>query len=247
MLKIPNTTKTDRENMSELQAKENQRLHELEDVIREGLQTFIEVGQALSEIRDSRLYRNTYATFEAYCKERWGMTKTSANRLIQASVVAEEMAPFGVKIEKEAHARELALADPYRRVEVYKKAQEIAKRDRRAETPTAKEIKKAREYVTTLTEFIEDPNSAYNNRAPKDPRYEENLKTWELRKEVLRFESSAKTIVRMYERYTMQDEDKEYFIEKLGDAIQILQGLQSLISSSIDIDESLRTMLDEES
>ena len=51
------------------------RLAECEAVIERGQQTFIEVGQALMEIRDSRLYRETHATFEAYCNERWGWTR----------------------------------------------------------------------------------------------------------------------------------------------------------------------------
>jgi hypothetical protein len=36
-------------------------------------QTFIAVARALAAIRDGRLYRETHATFEAYCRERWGI------------------------------------------------------------------------------------------------------------------------------------------------------------------------------
>jgi hypothetical protein len=42
-----------------------------ETIIREGLEKFIEVGQALAEIRDRRLYRATHRTFEEYAHERW--------------------------------------------------------------------------------------------------------------------------------------------------------------------------------
>ena len=45
---------------------------ELEGVIQGGLQTFTEVGLALLEIRDSRLYRfGGYATVDDYLRERW--------------------------------------------------------------------------------------------------------------------------------------------------------------------------------
>lgn len=44
-------------------------------------------GAALQTIRDSRLYRETHATFEAYCRERWSFSKTQANRLISATHV----------------------------------------------------------------------------------------------------------------------------------------------------------------
>jgi hypothetical protein len=51
---------------------ESSRRAELEEVIELGLATFITVGNALLEIRDSRLYRDTHATLEDYCRERWG-------------------------------------------------------------------------------------------------------------------------------------------------------------------------------
>lgn len=84
------------------------RLGELEGVIERGLATFVEVGQALLEIRDSRLYRETHRTFEAYCRERWAMSKSHANRQIDAAVVARLLTPTGVIPANEAQARELA-------------------------------------------------------------------------------------------------------------------------------------------
>jgi hypothetical protein len=35
-----------------------------------GIKTFIEVGSALLEIRDDRLYRESYGTFDDYCRVR---------------------------------------------------------------------------------------------------------------------------------------------------------------------------------
>ena len=48
------------------------RLQELEQVVETGLTVFVKVGNALLEIRDSRLYRQQCPTFETYCRERWG-------------------------------------------------------------------------------------------------------------------------------------------------------------------------------
>jgi hypothetical protein len=90
-----------------LATREVARLAELEGVIERGLQTFIEVGRALLEIRDSRLYRENYSTFEAYCRERWGMSRAHAYRQIEAAQVAEMMSPIG-DIPNEAQARALA-------------------------------------------------------------------------------------------------------------------------------------------
>jgi hypothetical protein len=59
-----------------------------ERVIESGLQTFIEVGQALLTIRDKRLYKDTYASFDAYCQERWGWTRQRAHQLIQGAEVS---------------------------------------------------------------------------------------------------------------------------------------------------------------
>jgi hypothetical protein len=82
------------------------RLRELEDVIERGLATFVEVGEALLEIRDTRLYRATHATFEAYCRDRWRMGREYAHRLIEASQVVS-LLPVGNTVSSERVAREL--------------------------------------------------------------------------------------------------------------------------------------------
>ena len=72
--------------MSNLSPNDARTLDKLEEVIDRGLKTFYEVGEALLMIRDNRLYRVTYATFEEYCQERWQMTRQHVNRLIGAAV-----------------------------------------------------------------------------------------------------------------------------------------------------------------
>lgn len=56
-----------------------------ERTIESGLQTFVEVGAALSAIRDSKLYRASYGTFGDYCRERWGMSRPRAYQLIESA------------------------------------------------------------------------------------------------------------------------------------------------------------------
>lgn len=76
---------------------EARQLHECETVIREGLTTFMNVGAALATIRDHRLYREGFATFEEYCRAKWGMSKTHSNRLIAAaSFAGDVMQPLGI-------------------------------------------------------------------------------------------------------------------------------------------------------
>lgn len=70
---------------------EQQVLVDLEQKIAVGMKTFIEVGTALMRIRDERLYRAEYGTFEDYCRERWGFTRMHASRLIAAAEVVRNV------------------------------------------------------------------------------------------------------------------------------------------------------------
>jgi len=56
-----------------------------EEIIERGLQTFIEVGFALASIRDRRLYRVEFGTWEEYCTARWQMSARRATMLCAAS------------------------------------------------------------------------------------------------------------------------------------------------------------------
>lgn len=67
------------------------RLDELEDVVERGLSTFVEVGEALLEIRDSRLYRLAYGTWEDYLSERWQMSRQRGYQLIDAAAVTRAL------------------------------------------------------------------------------------------------------------------------------------------------------------
>lgn len=96
--------------MSDLVIIERARLAELEAVVERGMDTFIEVGIALAEIRDARLYREQFVTFEAYCRERWGFSRSRGYRLIRAAELAA-MSPTG-DIRSERQAR--ALLEPTR-------------------------------------------------------------------------------------------------------------------------------------
>jgi hypothetical protein len=65
---------------------ELENLDRLEAVVRRGLDTYAEVGEALAEIRDAQLYRETHRSFEAYLRERWGV---NGPRLIDARDVPD--------------------------------------------------------------------------------------------------------------------------------------------------------------
>lgn len=80
----------------------------LEETIQKGRQSFYEMGQALSIIRDKRLYR-TYGTFEEYCYERWEMSRRAAYQLIDAAAVVDNVRNCAqIFPANEAQARPLA-------------------------------------------------------------------------------------------------------------------------------------------
>jgi hypothetical protein len=74
-------------------ARNTTELEQLEGVIERGLSTFYEVGRALMRIRDEQLYEKVrgIATFESYCKERWGFTRANAYYLIDAAKVEKNL------------------------------------------------------------------------------------------------------------------------------------------------------------
>jgi hypothetical protein len=81
-----------------------------ERTIARGLKSFLEVGLALKEIRDKRLYRHEYDTFEEYCIRRWELSRPRAYELCAASeVLADLSAIADIRLlpENEAQTRPL--------------------------------------------------------------------------------------------------------------------------------------------
>lgn len=115
------------------------RLDELEGVIERGLATFVEVGQALLEIRDERHYRETHGTFEDYCRERWNLSRKRAYDLTAAAEVTTALSPIGDTLPaNESVARELAplRSEPVALREAWSEAVE-----RHGPTPTAAQVR----------------------------------------------------------------------------------------------------------
>jgi len=109
----------------QLDVAERARLQELESIVEHGLQTFYEVGKALDEIREQKLYRETHKTFEAYCQQKWGMARQTANRFIGAARVMEILEPIGSKIPtKESQIRPLAQLPPELQIQIWQEAVE---------------------------------------------------------------------------------------------------------------------------
>jgi hypothetical protein len=122
---------------NELSRVETRELGQCEEIIARGLHTFVEVGTALLKIRDGRLYRIGFDTFEVYCQERWQMTKSRANQLVDAARVVENLATIVVTPSNEAQARPLTSLAPEQQREAWSYAVETAPNGK----PTAADVK----------------------------------------------------------------------------------------------------------
>ena len=77
---------------NELTPMEADRLKELETVIDRNIKGFVEVGMALAEIKEKRLYRETHDTFEAFVNDKWDICRRYAYRMIDGSHVVQNVA-----------------------------------------------------------------------------------------------------------------------------------------------------------
>ena len=65
------------------------------------------------ELRDLKLYRAEFGTFEDYCKERWGIAKRTAYQLMDAAEVVSTMVDKGMPAPtNERQARPLSRLEP---------------------------------------------------------------------------------------------------------------------------------------
>lgn len=134
-----------------LTAEEMIALLQHEAVIERGLKAFMEVGSALTAIRNERLYRQTHETFKDYCRERWQISETYANRTIAASEVVANLkastnntdenlttTPIGVVPANEAQARPLTSLPPEQQVWAWNVAVQTSPNG----NPTAAEVQR---------------------------------------------------------------------------------------------------------
>ncbi|MCX5742962.1 MAG: DNA adenine methylase, partial [Proteobacteria bacterium] len=100
---------------------EQDRLTELENVIRDVHRRSLAEAEALLEIRQKRLYRASHTSFKQYCVDRLGISRQYANRLCGWAEVVEDLTPMGVTLPKnEREARPLHRLTPKNRVKAWK-------------------------------------------------------------------------------------------------------------------------------
>ncbi len=110
--------------LAPLNAHEESELSRYEAILHKGWESFVAAGLALAQIRDQRLYRGQYRTFEEYCRQKWDYRKSHVYRLIAAAEVVKCLSPIGDIPQPihEAQVRPLIGLTPEQVREIWKKA-----------------------------------------------------------------------------------------------------------------------------
>jgi len=133
-------------------------LQTFEEIIERGLDTFVEVGNALMEIRDGRLYKDAgFKSFEDYCQRRWNWSRTHADRQIAAAKVAGKLTPMGVNsVQSERQARELLQLEPEQQAEVASRV-DFSTATAEEVREVAKQVKNGALYTSDSAEWYTPP------------------------------------------------------------------------------------------
>jgi len=172
-----------------ISAVERKNLADCEALIERGWLAFVEVGQALATIRNGRLYREQYKTFDDYCRGKWQYARAHAYRLIGAAEVIRNLSPIGdiPTPLHEAQVRPLIGLPPDQAREAWKKAVAEAGHG----IVTAKLVKQM------VTEFTSSPrpaatSSLISKRKLYDEALEEASKWLKQAEDVLRIRLDSK-------------------------------------------------------
>ena len=80
-----------------MSVRERNPLAELEETIARGKKRLVEMGWALGIVRDLRLYKREYSSFDEYCRAKWGCGRQRAYRLIKAAAAGKGHRPVTSK------------------------------------------------------------------------------------------------------------------------------------------------------
>jgi hypothetical protein len=81
-----------------LTTEEKIRLQQLIRTVERGLSQFLAVGAALSELRSSRLYRETHDSFESFCRETFGLARSTTDQVIRSATAAQLLIDNGIEL-----------------------------------------------------------------------------------------------------------------------------------------------------
>jgi hypothetical protein len=105
----------------ELTTAEKKKRKQLERTVEKA---FYLAGEALKELRDLRLYRDTHRSFEEYCRERFGHSRQKSNYLIAGAEIYQNLTTNCCQIlpSTESQVRPLAPLDPSQQCQAWNAA-----------------------------------------------------------------------------------------------------------------------------
>ena len=131
-----------------------------------------EFGRRLEIIRDKRLYRADFDTFEDYCREKWNIGRNMANKQIQAAKVVNELVDsLGtfVPISNEGTAREFNEVPKEDRPKVAEAAKQVAAEKGRDKI-NSRDVKEAKAKIYKVQTKIEElPPEPDDEPVPTEP------------------------------------------------------------------------------
>lgn len=129
------STAKDRIRKSEMTSAEVEEFERLDKIVGKAAKTFAETAAALYKIKDGKLYRGKYNTFDDYCQSVHQISRSYAYKLISAGKTRAELSPIVHKLgvpmpDNEAQLRELArVTNPKVREEVLVAAVEVVTKE----------------------------------------------------------------------------------------------------------------------
>ncbi len=125
-----------------------------------------EAARALRELRERRLYRSKYKTFEEYCRDRFGFTRQSANFKIAAADVMENLTTKSCQVfpTKETQVRPLTKLKPDEQAQVWSEAV----KQNGGKVPSERVVKDAVLRHLGIVERLEQKNASLRELAPGD-------------------------------------------------------------------------------
>ena len=156
-----------------LTSAEEDSLRTCEQVIDQGMETFVEVGRALETIRRDKLYRTSHTTFDSYMLERFGMDRFRGYELTRRSTVYDQLSEAleHTSLQPPLVASQLDVLgtlEPQTRVAVFREAAEDAQHSGHKLTAKAISRAAARSVAQESDQALDQPSPAETKPAVID-------------------------------------------------------------------------------
>jgi hypothetical protein len=153
-----------------LTTQEKIRLGQLIRTVERGLSQFLAVGAALLELRSSRLYRETHDTFESFCRETFGLARSTTDQVIRSATAAQLLIDNGATLPantSEAVVRPVStLPSPELQVQTWRLVQAVSP-ERGPSQPIASKV------CRVIKNAIEPSGSKGNGHKPRKKEHTE--------------------------------------------------------------------------